>query len=173
MIKSKLENLTIQDSSDAAGFLESDDILFHKDNTIEMLGLFLKDSLNRMYLDSSTKHGYNLGNTIVRSVKFYDAFSQSNLEYPMLKVYRVSTNFNDRSPTNYNTITINYSIVLPEQERLQPLLHGVAKAINYSLLSPTSSLKIQRGLTFQYRTLMSEISQSIYSFLTTNINIKE
>lgn len=173
MIRNKLENLTIQNSSDAKGFLESDDVLFQKDNTIESLGLFLKDRLNQMYRDSASKYGYSIGDTLVRTVKFYDAFSIQNTDFPLLKVYRVSTNFNHRSPSNNNTININYSLVLPEQERLQPLLHGISKAINYSLLSPTSPLKIERGLTFQYRTLISERSQPTYSFLTTSINIKE
>lgn len=168
----RLSQLIVKDSTDGRGFLESDTV-FHKDNTIESLGLYLYDTLNQMYRTSAKKYGYSLGDKIVRTVKFYDAYSVSNSDFPLLKVFRVSTSFSNRSLNNTNTINIHYSLVLPEQEKLQPLLHGISKAINNALLSPTCPLMIQRGLTFQYRTLMSELSQPVYSYLTTNITVLE
>lgn len=146
------------------------------DETTDYIAKYLFENINKDYFSYIEAHPglrLSLGDIAIRTYKTYDAYGLANQEFPLLKVYRVSDNWKPKKLIRSSSISISYSLVLPQQDKLMPLLNWVSYQINKHLLNTSCQVKIDPGVRVQYRTMMNEVGQAIYSFLRADINITD
>lgn len=146
------------------------------DEATDYLAKYLFENINRDYFSYIESHPglrQSLGDIAIRTYKTYDAYGLANQEFPLLKVYRVSDSWKPGKLIRSSSISISYSLVLPQQDKLMPLLNWVSYQINKHLLNTSCQVKIDPGVRVQYRTMMNEVGQAIYSFLRADINITD
>lgn len=146
------------------------------DETTDYIAKYLFENINKDYFSYIEAHPglrLSLGDIAIRTYKTYDAYGLANQEFPLLKVYRVSDSWKPKKLIRSSSISISYSLVLPQQDKLMPLLNWVSYQINKHLLNTSCQVKIDPGVRVQYRTMMNEVGQAIYSFLRADINITD
>jgi hypothetical protein len=146
------------------------------DEATNYIAKYLFDNINKDYFSYIESHPglrQSLGDIAIRTYKTYDAYGLANQEFPLLKVYRVSDSWKPGKLIRSSSISISYSLVLPQQDKLMPLLNWVSYQINKHLLNTSCQVKIDPGVRVQYRTMMNEVGQAIYSFLRADINITD
>ena len=146
------------------------------DEATNYIAKYLFDSINKDYFSYIESHPglrQSLGDIAIRTYKTYDAYGLANQEFPLLKVYRVSDSWKPGKLIRSSSISISYSLVLPQQDKLMPLLNWVSYQISKHLLNTSCQVKIDPGVRVQYRTMMNEVGQAIYSFLRADINITD
>lgn len=146
------------------------------DESVDYIAKYLYEYINKdyfSYIESNPSIRQSLGDIAIRTYRTYDAYGVTNPEFPLLKVYRVSDSWKPGKLLRNSSISISYSLVLPQQDKLMPLLNWVSYEINKHLLSPTCQVKIDPGVRVQYRTMINELGQAIYSFLRADINITD
>lgn len=146
------------------------------DESVDYIAKYLFEYINKdyfSYIESHPELRQSIGDIAIRTYRTYDAYGISNQEFPLLKVYRVSDNWKGGKLIRGSSISISYSLVLPQQDKLMPLLNWVSYQINKHLLSSSCQVKIDPGVRVQYRTMINEVGQAIYSFLRADINITD
>lgn len=146
------------------------------DESIDYIAKYLYEYINKdyfSYIEANPSIRQSLGDIAIRTYRTYDAYGVTNQEFPLLKVYRVSDNWKPGKLLRNSSISISYSLVLPQQDKLMPLLNWISYEINKHLLSPSCQVKIDPGVRVQYRTMINELGQAIYSFLRADINITD
>ena len=146
------------------------------DEATDYIAKYLFENINKDYFSYIEAHPglrLSLGDIAIRTYKTYDAYGLANQEFPLLKVYRVSDSWKPKKLIRSSSISISYSLVLPQQDKLMPLLNWVSYQINKHLLNTSCQVKIDPGVRVQYRTMMNEVGQAIYSFLRADINITD
>jgi hypothetical protein len=146
------------------------------DEAVDYIAKYLFEYINKDYFSYIEAHPairQSLGDIAIRTYKTYDAYGITNQEFPLLKVYRVSDSWKPGKLLRNSSISISYSLVLPQQDKLMPLLNWMSYEINKHLLSPNCQVKIDPGVRVQYRTMINEVGQAIYSFLRADINITD
>ena len=146
------------------------------DEATDYIAKYLFDNINKDYFSYIESHPglrQSLGDIAIRTYKTYDAYGLANQEFPLLKVYRVSDSWKPGKLIRSSSISISYSLVLPQQDKLMPLLNWVSYQINKHLLNTSCQVKIDPGVRVQYRTMMNEVGQAIYSFLRADITITD
>lgn len=146
------------------------------DEAVDYIAKYLYEYINKdyfSYIETNPAIKHSLGDIAIRTYRTYDAYGISNQEFPLLKVYRVSDNWKMGKLLRNSSISISYSLVLPQQDKLMPLLNWMSYEINKHLLSPNCQVKIDPGVRVQYRTMINELGQAIYSFLRADINITD
>ena len=146
------------------------------DEAVNYIAKYLFEYINKDYLsyiESNPAIRNSLGDIAIRTYRTYDAYGITNQEFPLLKVYRVSDSWKMGKLLRNSSISISYSLVLPQQDKLMPLLNWISYEINKHLLSPACQVKIDPGIRVQYRTMINEVGQAIYSFLRADINITD
>jgi len=145
------------------------------DEAVDYIAKYLFEHINKdffSYIEENPGLRSSLGEIAVRSYRTYDAYQVSTPEYPLLKVYRVSDNWKPQKLLRTSSISISYSLSLPQQERLMSLLNWISYEIRKHLLSPSFKVKIlEDGVRTQYRTMINEVGQAIHSFLRVDITI--
>ena len=148
----------------------------NKDETISYLAEYLFEYINKeftTFIEANPGLRSSLGDIAVRSYKTYDAYEPSTTAFPLLKVYRVNDVWKPGKLTRNSNVSISYSLVVPQQDKLMPFLNWVSFQINKLLLTPSCKVKIEPGVRVQYRTMMNEVGQNIYSFLRADITITD
>lgn len=115
------------------------------------------------------------GLVIVNSTRSYDAFSVPVQDFPLLKVYRNSTQYRP-SQVRQSRLTAQYGLILPDQERLLPLLNWVDDQISRALSYIKQDINVfvdQASKSCDYRTLSNELGTPVYSFLRFNFVVTE
>lgn len=146
------------------------------DEAVDYIAKYLYEYVNKdyfSYIEANPAIRQSLGDIAIRTYKTYDAYGISNQEFPLLKVYRVSDNWKMGKLIRSSSISISYSLVLPQQDKLMPLLNWMSYQINKHLMNTSCQVKIDPGVRVQYRTMINEVGQAIYSFLRADINITD
>lgn len=146
------------------------------DEAVDYIAKYLFEYINKdyfSYIEANPAIRQSLGDIAIRTYKTYDAYGIANQEFPLLKVYRVSDNWKIGKLIRNSSISISYSLVLPQQDKLMPLLNWISYQINKHLLNSSCQVKIDPGVRVQYRTMINEVGQAIYSFLRADINITD
>lgn len=146
------------------------------DEAVDYIAKYLFEYINKdyfSYIESHPAIRQSLGDIAIRTYKTYDAYGIANQEFPLLKVYRVSDNWKPGKLLRSSSVSISYSLVLPQQDKLMPLLNWVSYEIHKHLLSSNCQVKIDSPPRTQYRTMINEVGQAIYSFLRADINITD
>ncbi len=136
------------------------------DTTLEKIAKQLMDELNAAYPKQK----------VVQSYRTYDAYNVPTSDYPLLKVYRVMDTFGAETTKRTSRAVISYSLVLPDQEHLAPIMSWVSFQINKALLGSTFRFCVfheKAGNTAEYRIMLNEVGNPVYSFLRFNITIKD
>lgn len=152
------------------------DITPEVDEAVDYIAKYLYEYVNKdyfSYIEANPAIRQSLGDIAIRTYKTYDAYGISNQEFPLLKVYRVSDSWKMGKLIRSSSISISYSLVLPQQDKLMPLLNWMSYQINKHLMNTSCQVKIDPGVRVQYRTMINEVGQAIYSFLRADINITD
>jgi hypothetical protein len=112
---------------------------------------------------------------VVNGIRSYDAFNVPLHEYPLLKVFRTGDSYFQAKTLRSSTLIARWCLVMPEQDTLQPLCNWVSWNINELLLDSNLNIcptifisdNAKRG---EYRTLVNETGQVVYSFLNFYFN---
>lgn len=137
-----------------------------RDRACHNLACYLQKKLNESHPEQ----------TIVQSTRSYDAFNVPYTDYPLLKVYRLSDDGAiDLNQANCQAV-ISYSLVLPELEKLAPILAWVRKKIrlflfSYNLEHGGEYPKVDKRYRAEYRNMLNEQTMKVHSFLRFNITI--
>lgn len=138
------------------------------DTTLDIIINYLKN-----YLNSANPIEYS--QPIVKSTRNYDAFNIPVQDFPLLKIYRLKSNYR-ASNLRISQIQLQYGLILPDLEFLLPRLNWIdfkiSEALTYS--RELINIFIQPGSkSCDYRTLINEIGTPVYSFLRFNFVINE
>lgn len=147
-----------------------------KDEAISYLAEYLFEYLNkefRTFIDANPALRSSLGDVAVRTYRTYDAYDPSTTAFPLLKVYRVNDVWKPGKLIRTSNVSVSYSLVVPQQDKLMPFLNWVSFQINKLLLTSSCQVKIEPGIRVQYRTMINENGQNIYSFLRADITITD
>lgn len=149
-------------------FLESP----KNDRFLLKLGTYIADGINYSY----RKH---YGNEIaIREIIDYDAVNIDISRFPLLKLYRQTDNYSQKSVGTTKAI-IAYCLTYPEQDRLPGLMQYMSKAIDIMLdtyyykhedCQPNVVLEERSA---EYRIQVNEITNAIYPFLRFNFSFTE
>lgn len=147
-----------------------------KDEAISYLAEYLFEYINKefkSFIEANPGLRSSLGDTAVRTYDTYDSYHSSTTAFPLLKVYRVNDVWKPGKLNRTSNVSISYSLVVPQQNKLMPFLNWVSFQINKLLLTPSCQVKIEPGIRVQYRTMINEVGQNIYSFLRADITITD
>lgn len=129
---------------------------------------FLKEELNR---NNPLKEEF----TVVKSTRCYDAFNIPLQDFPVLKIFRTSTTYATANKRGVAALSGQYGLVLPDQERLLPVLHWIdeqiADAFRQTHYRINTFLVPGSLVRSNYRTIISELGIPVYSFLRFDFNI--
>jgi hypothetical protein len=129
---------------------------------------YLKEELNRL---NPLKDEF----TIVKSTRCYDAFNIPLQDFPCLKIYRISTNYGTQSKRGVASLSGQYGLIMPDQERLLPVLHWIdeqlADAFRQMHYRINTFLVPGSLVRSNYRTLVSELGIPAYSFLRFDFSV--
>jgi hypothetical protein len=111
----------------------------------------------------------------VNSVRAYDSFNVGNHEFPLLKVYRTQDIYKPNQLVRNSPVVAAYCLVLPDQEELQGSLSWVSKTMAKLLLQSQSKFCtiIEGQPRAEYRTMLNEMVQPVYTFLRFYFTIKD
>lgn len=108
------------------------------------LANYLKDRLNNAVIRSNTLPAILdcAGNEvplpndfiIVNGIRSFREKNIPTMEYPVLRVYRISDNFKNNTTTRISNAVVSYSLIMPNNLILLPILQWVSYEINYYLL---------------------------------------
>jgi hypothetical protein len=146
------------------------------DETVDYIAKYLYEYINKdysNYIEANPGVQKILGDVAIRTYRTCDTYQVSTPEFPLLKVYRTNDSWRDDKLLRTSNISITYSLLVPQQERLMPLLNWVSYEIQKLLLTPSCKVKIDGGVRTQYRTMISEIGQNMFSFLRADISITD
>ena len=134
-----------------------------------MKGRLLKDVVSEKiakYLQK-TLNSAHPGIIIVKSVAAYDKFEVPLSDYPLLKVYRLSDQFYERTELRRTSMVAAYCLALPDHEQLAGITNVIADEINSALtkLHTETGYLTQGENRAEYRTLMNEQGIPVYAFL--------
>lgn len=143
--------------------------MINEDYLTGHLANYLRDELNR--------RGYSEGLTvpIINSYRLYDAFNVPVQDYPLIKVFRTSSQYT-ASNKRISSLQIHYGLVMPNLEELLPYLNWVDYNINEVLSFALHDINVfiePTSKRCEYRTLMNELGIPIYSFLRFSFNVTE
>lgn len=147
-----------------------------KDEAINYLAEYLFEYINKefkSFIEANPGLRASLGDVAVRNYRTYDAYEPSTTAFPLLKVYRVNDVWKPGKLIRESNVSISYSLVVPQQDKLMPFLNWISFQINQLLLSPSCKVKVEPGVRVQYRTMMNEVGQNIYSFIRADITITD
>jgi hypothetical protein len=147
-----------------------------KDEVISYLAEYLFEYINkefRTFIDANPALRGSLGDVAVRTYRTYDAYDPSTTAFPLLKVYRVNDVWKPGKLIRTSNVSISYSLVVPQQDKLMPFLNWVSFQINKLLLTSSCRVKVEPGVRVQYRTMINENGQNVYSFLRADITITD
>ena len=148
----------------------------YKDEAISYIAEYLFEYINkefRTFIEANPGLRSSLGDIAVRTYETYDAYHSSTTAFPLLKVYRVNDNWKPGKLNRTSNVSISYSLVVPKQDKIMPLLNWVSYQINKLLLTSSCQVKVEPGIRVQYRTMINEVGQNIYSFLRADITITD
>lgn len=138
------------------------------DSTCQTVADYLKEELNRL---NPLKDNF----TIVKSTRCYDAFNIPLQDFPVLKVYRNATTYPTDNQRGIESLSGQYGLIMPDQERLLPLLAWIDKQIADALRQMHFRINIFNTpdalLRSTYRTVISELGIPVYSFLRFDFSI--
>lgn len=133
-----------------------------EDQSCKEIAEFLKRHLNEAYTDR----------VVVQGTRYYDAFNVPYNEFPLLKVYRLSDQWERNENVRESQGVISYSLVLPDQETLAPIMAWVSRHINELLIAhrlvcggASPDVMPHQGYRAEYRVMMNEITNKVHSFL--------
>ena len=144
------------------------------DETVDYIAKYLYEYINKdysNYIEANPGVQKVLGDVAIRTYRTCDTYQVSTPEFPLLKVYRTNDSWKPNKLLRTSNISITYSLLVPQQERLMPLLNWVSYEINKLLLTSSCKVKVEPGIRVQYRTMISEIGQNMFSFLRADITI--
>jgi hypothetical protein len=114
------------------------------DEPCHKLAVYLKQRLNESVIRSNTLPAILdcAGNeipispdfTVVNGIRSYRERNVPTMEYPVLKVYRTSDMFKSRTTLRESSAVVSYSLLMPNNLILLPILQWVSWEINYYLL---------------------------------------
>ncbi len=136
------------------------------DTTLEKIAVHVMNQLNLAYPQQK----------VVQSYRTYDAYNVPTSDYPLIKVFRVTDTFKKGTTSRSSRAVISYSLVLPDQEHLAPIMSWVSFQINKALLNSEWRVCVfheEAGDTAEYRIMLNEVGNPVYSFLRFNIIIKD
>lgn len=154
------------------------DIIF-RDKALECLGNYLMNELNRIGEELS-KDVNALPLQLVKTL-WFSGIPVSGIEYPLLKVYRLSTTGDRKDGKLLSIIRISYHIAFPDPIKLSGLLINVDKYLRqiiqtFGYVQDEYPMSV-RVTSFPERTdysLASNIAtQEVYSFISMIIQIEE
>jgi hypothetical protein len=129
---------------------------------------YLKEELNRL---NPLKEEF----TIVKSTRCYDAFNIPLQDFPCLKIYRVSTNYSTPNKRGVASLSGQYGLIMPDQERLLPVLHWIDENLADAfrqLHYRTNTFLVPGSLVrTSYRTVVSELGIPVYAFLRFDFSV--
>lgn len=147
-----------------------------RDEVVSYLAEYLFEYINKeytAYLNAHPQLAQRMGNVAVRHYAIYDTYNAPTTAFPLLKVYRTTDGWKEGKCLRDSNISIVYSLLVPEQEKLMPLLNWVSFQLQKHLLNPGCKVKLSSRLNVQYRTGMNENGQNIYSFLRADITVTD
>lgn len=105
-----------------------------------------------------------------RDTVCYDAVNPDLSRFPLLKVYRLSDNFEYGHPKSQTSFVISYCLSFPDQELLPGILRWVSWQLNEALTQwkeskNCSPIITQGSFRSEYRIMVNELSQPVYAFL--------
>lgn len=148
----------------------------YRDEAVSYLAEYLFEHINKeysYYLDAHPQLRQTLGNIAVRHYAIYDTYNAPSTAFPLLKVYRTTDSWKKGTTLRNSNITIMYALLVPDQEKLMPLLNWVSYQLQRLLLTSSCKVKIDSGLNVQYRTGMNEVGQNIHSFIRADLTITD
>jgi len=135
------------------------------DEPCQKIAVFLKERLNEAVVRSNTKPAiYDCASNeipitdnfqIVNGIRSWKDRSVPNMEYPLLKVYRIRDNFQSNKTMRETSGVISYSLIMPNQLALTPILQWVSYEINYYLIDSYQRIGIfisETGRSAEYIT---------------------
>jgi len=146
------------------------------DETVTYIAEYLFEYINKEYFAFIETHPgvrQSLGDVAIRTYRTYDTYQVSTPEFPLLKIYRTSDVWKPNKLLRTSNISISYSLVVPQQDKLMPFLNWISYQVNKHLLSSACKVKVEPGVRVQYRTMINENGQNIYSFLRADITITD
>lgn len=152
------------------------DIKPYRDEVVSYLAEYLFEYINKEYSSYVAAHpqlSQTLGNIAVRHYAIYDTYNAPTTAFPLLKVYRTNDDWRKGTTVRSSNIRVTYSLIVPDQEKLMPLLNWVSYQLQKLLITPSCKVKIDSGLRVQYRTMMNEVGQNIHSFITADLTVTD
>lgn len=141
-----------------------------EDESCLEIATFLRDELNKAYPDQ----------TVVKGIRCYDAFNVPYTEFPLLKVYRLVDGWKRNETVRESQAVISYSLVLPDQEHLAPIMAWVSRHINQLLIGHriicgggSPDVMPEQGYRAEYRLMINEVSNKVHSFLRFTFTFKD
>jgi hypothetical protein len=141
-----------------------------EDQSCLEIAKFLKQGLNDAYPQQ----------VVVNGIRCYDAFNVPYSEFPLLKVYRLVDAWEGNTTYRTSQGVISYSLVLPDQETLAPIMSWVSRHTNQLLIGHrltcfggSPDVIPSQGYRAEYRMMMNEITQKVHSFLRFTFNFKD
>jgi len=139
----------------------------YSDPSCEKIAAYLFAHLNESYPEQ----------TIVRSVRHFDAFNIPALDYPVLKVYRLNQSGKLKQNTSRVSAVISYGLILPDLDALAPILGWVCEQIVFWLnayqLACSDSPTLAEDYNAEYRTMLNELTNRVHMFLRVNFSFTE
>lgn len=137
------------------------------DPACQRLANYLYQHLNAAYPEQ----------TIVQSVRYYDAFNVPANDYPLLKVYRLQ----DRGSIQQNdaqcSAVISYGLILPDMDKLAPIMAWMRKRMRLYLAAFTIECpgfpRLADEYSAEYRTMLNELTNKVYMFLRFNLTFTD
>lgn len=131
---------------------------------------FLREHLNKAYPQQ----------IVVNSIRCYDAVNVPYSEYPLLKVYRLVDQWEKNTTVRVSQGVISYTLVLPDQESLAPIMSWVSRHINQLMLGhrlvcagSSPDVMPHQGYRAEYRLMINEVTQKVHSFLRFTFTFKD
>jgi hypothetical protein len=117
-----------------------------------------------------------IGKALVNTVKYYDATNVGRHEYPVLKVFRISSDFGDNNKRR-STIGISYVVSMPEMDKIATYTDFLSRFIQVSTQNLLTKINVRvdprMRVRHDYRLFVGENTQQIFPCLNIYITIIE
>lgn len=140
-----------------------------QDKTLVRLANHLKESINEW--SSST-----IGKNLVNTVKYYDATNIGRQECPVLKVFRINSEYGNNNKRR-STIAISYVMTMPEMDKIATYTDFLSRFIQLSTQELLTKINVRVDPRIRvrndYRLFVGENTQQTFPTLNVYLTIIE
>lgn len=154
-------------------FYDKDNDIF-RDCIVQKLGQYIKEQLNERLPIEYKRQGWK----VVNSLYLIDMPQIPLTDYPVLKVFRLTSTSNRNRTTSNSLIRISYSISYASISHLPNYINWVRKQLDEILLEWSQRLDnpMYSKLTFlddryEFNTSISSLNSQVFNFLNVLINL--